>query len=96
VLRGALAVTFLFGALRGPGCGDLDSPSAGANAPCTRDRDCHAQLACVRGVCADKSPADAGAEAATADAATADAATPDAATADAATGDAATADAATD
>jgi hypothetical protein len=48
-----LVVTFMLGSLRGPGCGDLDSPSAGVNAPCTRDHDCHAHLACVRGVCDD-------------------------------------------
>lgn len=61
MLRGALALTVvLLGALREPGCGDVDSPRADVNAPCTRDRDCHSHLACIRGVCADKSAADAG------------------------------------
>jgi hypothetical protein len=59
VLRGAVVV-ILLGALRSPGCGDVDSPRADVNAPCTRDRDCHSRLACIRGVCTAPSAEDAG------------------------------------
>lgn len=51
MLRQAVALSLALGILRGPGCGDVDSPSNGPNAPCTRDRDCREPLVCAQGVC---------------------------------------------
>ena len=45
------AVTFAFGMLRDPGCGGVDDPEGGPNAPCTRSSDCKIGLACSQGVC---------------------------------------------
>jgi len=39
--------------LCGPGCGDVDHPESGPNAPCTRSKDCRHELRCVDGVCLD-------------------------------------------
>ena len=52
VIRQALAVSLALGLARGPSCGEVDSPPSSFNAPCTRDHDCRAGLACVHGVCA--------------------------------------------
>jgi hypothetical protein len=52
VLYGSLAWGGLgLSAGRDPGCGGADSPSGGANAPCTRTRDCGDRLVCSEGVC---------------------------------------------
>ncbi|MBX3217550.1 MAG: hypothetical protein KF850_36300 [Labilithrix sp.] len=39
------------GFARGPGCGGLDDPEGGPNAPCTRSSDCGGALVCLAGVC---------------------------------------------
>ena len=56
----AFALILVLGTVLGAGCADPDSQSAGVNAPCTRDRDCRAKLACMRGVCVDPNAPDAG------------------------------------
>ena len=46
--------TFAFVALgfsRDPGCGGVDDPDGGTNAPCTRHSDCGGGLVCSEGVC---------------------------------------------
>ncbi len=59
MVRHVLAISLAVGAtLRGPSCGDVDSPTSGIHAPCTRDRDCNSGLVCTEGVCV---PEDAGA-----------------------------------
>lgn len=55
VLRQGFAA-FAFVALRfsgAPGCGGVDNPQGGTNAPCTRSSDCGGSLACLAGVCRD-------------------------------------------
>lgn len=37
--------------LRDPGCGGVDGPEGGPNAPCTRSSDCGGSLVCLEGVC---------------------------------------------
>lgn len=39
------------GAAREPGCGGVDDPDGGPNAPCTRSPDCGGGLVCLEGVC---------------------------------------------
>jgi hypothetical protein len=51
VIKGLAAGTIIVGLLRGPGCGEVDSPENGANAPCTRNFDCVSGLVCDQGVC---------------------------------------------
>jgi hypothetical protein len=63
VIKGLTAATILVGILRGPGCGEVDRPENGANAPCTRDKDCQSSLLCEEGVCVPPSPPDADAAA---------------------------------
>lgn len=42
------------GASRDPGgCGGVDAPQGGTNAPCTRHSDCKGELRCSEGVCID-------------------------------------------
>jgi len=36
---------------RDPGCGGVDDPDGGPNAPCTRSSDCGGSLVCLEGVC---------------------------------------------
>lgn len=51
------ALTFAFVALglsRDPGCGGVDDPEGGTNAPCTRNSDCRSGLRCFEGVCVDE------------------------------------------
>ncbi len=36
---------------RDPGCGGVDNPDGGPNAPCTRSSDCGGNLVCSEGVC---------------------------------------------
>lgn len=79
VIKGLAIATIFVGLLRGPGCGEVGSPDNGANAPCTRNADCAAELACVQGVCVPPSAYD--------DASTNDDASIDAADADAAGSD---------
>jgi Cys-rich repeat protein len=43
-----------------PSCGGTDTAPGGANAPCTRDRDCGDGFVCIKGVCADPNAKDAG------------------------------------
>ncbi len=38
---------------RDPGCGGIDNPQGGTNAPCTRSSDCGGSLVCRAGVCRD-------------------------------------------
>jgi hypothetical protein len=58
VIRELTAAAILVGILRGPGCGEVDSPENGANAPCTRDSDCVSSLVCAQGVCVSPEPPD--------------------------------------
>jgi hypothetical protein len=52
VVRQALTtVAIALGLGRGPGCGDVDDPKGGTNAPCTRSSDCGRALVCLEGVC---------------------------------------------
>jgi hypothetical protein len=50
---GSLDALGALGARRDPGCGGTDSPSSGPNAPCTRSKDCSANLVCAEGVCSE-------------------------------------------
>lgn len=50
---------------RDPGCGGVNDPQGGPNAPCTRSSDCGGGLVCLEGVCRDRdagplSPTDSG------------------------------------
>ena len=46
------AVTLVaLGWVREPGCGGIDDPNGGTNAPCTRSSDCGGGLVCSEGVC---------------------------------------------
>ncbi|MEO7112336.1 MAG: hypothetical protein ABI183_17960 [Polyangiaceae bacterium] len=58
MIKGLALATIFVGLLRGPGCGEVDSPEYGANAPCTRNKDCAHDLACVQGVCVSPLPED--------------------------------------
>jgi hypothetical protein len=51
--RGAIIAVgaIAFGMLRDPGCGGVDDPEGGPNAPCTRSSDCESGLTCMQGVC---------------------------------------------
>jgi hypothetical protein len=69
VVRHAVAFAFVaLGFSRDPGCGGVGDSSGGANAPCTRTKDCSDGLTCVEGVCTgpdaalpvDAGPVDAG------------------------------------
>ena len=52
VLRQLTAVAFVaLGLSRDPGCGGVDDPEGGPNAPCTRTSDCRTRLVCLEGVC---------------------------------------------
>jgi hypothetical protein len=54
VVRQALSlVVIAIGLGREPGCGGVDDPDGGTNAPCTRSSDCGTKLACLEGVCRD-------------------------------------------
>jgi len=55
VLRqGFVAVALVaLGVSRDPGCGGIDNPQGGTNAPCTRSSDCGGSLVCLAGVCRD-------------------------------------------
>lgn len=58
----AVAVAFVaLGLSRDPGCGGVDDPQGGTNAPCTRSSDCRSGLLCSEGVCVDPDAGDAGA-----------------------------------
>ena len=46
----ALAFVAL-GSASDPGCGGVDGPDGGTNAPCTRSSDCGGSLVCSEGVC---------------------------------------------
>lgn len=48
------------GLSRDPGCGDVDDPNGGTNAPCTRNSDCKSGLSCSAGVCTDPNAKDGG------------------------------------
>jgi hypothetical protein len=48
------------GLLRDPGCGGVDDPQGGTNAPCTRSSDCGTGLTCASGVCRDPKEEDGG------------------------------------
>ncbi|HVJ89340.1 MAG TPA: hypothetical protein VM580_06015 [Labilithrix sp.] len=39
------------GWVREPGCGGIEDPDGGTNAPCTRSSDCGGGLVCSEGVC---------------------------------------------
>ena len=65
MIRQALAaklftVGIALGFANDPGCGSVDSPSSGINAPCTRTKDCKGDLVCEKGVCTSPSQVDAG------------------------------------
>lgn len=48
------------GVSRDPGgCGGVDDPQGGTNAPCTRNSDCRSGLRCSEGVCVDPNAPDA-------------------------------------
>ena len=50
----SIAALTVLGLARAPsGCGDVDHPEGRANAPCTRNKDCHRDLVCSEGVCRD-------------------------------------------
>ncbi len=52
MVRQSVALSlFTLGLARGAGCGGVGDPAGGANAPCTRTKDCTEGLACVEGVC---------------------------------------------
>ena len=51
MLRSLAIAGVVLAALRGPGCGEVDSTESAANAPCTRDKDCESGLVCSAGVC---------------------------------------------
>lgn len=51
VVLGVLGAMSALGLAATASCSDVDSRSAGLNAPCTRDHDCHSHLSCLRGVC---------------------------------------------
>lgn len=54
VRQTAFAFAFVaLGLSRDPGCGGVDDPQGGTNAPCTRHSDCRAELKCSEGVCID-------------------------------------------
>jgi hypothetical protein len=67
------AVVVALGFARDPGCGGVDDPDGGTNAPCTRSSDCGGSLVCLEGVCREPAsgssgnptPKDGGADAAT-------------------------------
>lgn len=49
------ALVLLLGLARDPGgCGDVDDPEGGSNAPCTRSKDCKHGLVCSEGVCRER------------------------------------------
>ena len=62
MIRGAFLLGFALAGLaaRDSGCGGVDSPTNGENAPCTRDKDCRDGFTCKEGVCV---PPDAGVDA---------------------------------
>lgn len=45
---------------RDPGCGGVDDPDGGPNAPCTRSSDCGDGLLCLEGVCRERDAGAAG------------------------------------
>lgn len=53
MVRSALTTFSLvaIGLARDPGCGDVEHPNGGPNAPCTRQADCSGDLVCAEGVC---------------------------------------------
>jgi hypothetical protein len=52
VRQGFAAVALVaLGFSRDPGCGGVDDPDGGTNAPCTRSPDCGGSLVCLEGVC---------------------------------------------
>jgi len=53
VLRQSFAAFALvaLGFSKDPGCGGVDDPDGGTNAPCTRSSDCGGSLVCSEGVC---------------------------------------------
>jgi hypothetical protein len=55
VRQTAFAFAFVaLGLSRDPGgCGGVDAPQNGTNAPCTRNSDCKGDLTCSEGVCVD-------------------------------------------
>lgn len=55
VRQTAFAFAFVaLGLSRDPGgCGGVDDPQGGTNAPCTRNSDCRSGLKCSEGVCID-------------------------------------------
>ena len=68
MIRQALAaklvtVGIALGLSHDPGCGGVDSPASGVNAPCTRSKDCKGDLVCEKGVCTPTYPVDAGSDA---------------------------------
>lgn len=54
------ALALALGLSRDPGCGGVDDPQGGTNAPCTRHSDCRSGLSCSEGVCTDLEAKDAG------------------------------------
>ncbi len=53
IRQGAIGFALVaFGLARDPGgCGGIDDPDGGTNAPCTRNSDCRGGLVCMEGVC---------------------------------------------